>query len=159
MILLVVIIVGIIGLGVSIGSKNDENIGGWGAILEFAGHQKELYGGEINTTNNRMERTALLEALKAIKKDNQVILPYKLSEVEKNNYRQLLLILSILEARANAKALATSGTEITPENVEEGTVLPTIDAPETSNQEEFSENEYYCENCQTPTQSEVSPEN
>jgi len=58
------------------GNQNDENIGGWGAILEFAGHQKELYGGEINTTNNRMEMTALLEALKAIKKENQVIHVY-----------------------------------------------------------------------------------
>ena len=58
------------------GNQNDENIGGWGAILEFAGHRKELYGGEINTTNNRMEMTALLEALKAIKKPDQVVHVY-----------------------------------------------------------------------------------
>jgi ribonuclease HI len=55
------------------GNQNDTNIGGWGAILEFGEHQKELYGGELNTTNNRMEMTALLEAFKAIKKENQTI--------------------------------------------------------------------------------------
>lgn len=55
------------------GNQNDENIGGWGAILEFGEHTKELYGGEINTTNNRMEMTALLKAFEAIKKDNQTV--------------------------------------------------------------------------------------
>ena len=55
------------------GNQSDENLGGWGAILEFGEAQKELYGSEENTTNNRMEMTALLEAFKAIKKDNQTI--------------------------------------------------------------------------------------
>ena len=41
--------------------------GGWGAILEFMGHEKELSGGEENTTNNRMELTAVIEGLKALK--------------------------------------------------------------------------------------------
>ncbi len=55
------------------GNQSDENFGGWGAILEFGEAQKELYGSQANTTNNRMEMTALLEAFKAIKKDNQTI--------------------------------------------------------------------------------------
>ena len=55
------------------GNQSDENLGGWGAILEFGGHEKELYGSERNTTNNRMEMTALLEAFKALKKDGQII--------------------------------------------------------------------------------------
>ena len=55
------------------GNQHNKNFGGWGAILEFAGHTKELCGGEADTTNNRMEMTALLEALKAVKKDGQVI--------------------------------------------------------------------------------------
>ena len=38
--------------------------GGWGAILRYKGQEKELSGGEANTTNNRMEMTALLEALR-----------------------------------------------------------------------------------------------
>jgi ribonuclease HI len=40
--------------------------GGWGAILEFKGREKELFGGEAATTNNRMELTAAIEALKAL---------------------------------------------------------------------------------------------
>lgn len=55
------------------GNQHDKNFGGWGAVLEYAGHTKELCGSEADTTNNRMEMTALLEALKAVKKDGQVI--------------------------------------------------------------------------------------
>ena len=38
--------------------------GGWGAILEYMGHEKELSGGEETTTNNRMELTAVIQGLK-----------------------------------------------------------------------------------------------
>jgi len=41
--------------------------GGWGAILEYMGHEKELSGGERNTTNNRMELTAVIKGLSALK--------------------------------------------------------------------------------------------
>ena len=41
--------------------------GGWGAILEYNGVQKELSGGESLTTNNRMELTAVIEGLRALK--------------------------------------------------------------------------------------------
>ena len=41
--------------------------GGWGAILECEGHRKELSGGEASTTNNRMELTAVIEGLSALK--------------------------------------------------------------------------------------------
>ncbi len=41
--------------------------GGWGAILEFNGVEKELSGGEPDTTNNRMELTAVIRALQALK--------------------------------------------------------------------------------------------
>ena len=41
--------------------------GGWGAILEYMGTEKELSGGEESTTNNRMELTAVIEALQALK--------------------------------------------------------------------------------------------
>ena len=41
--------------------------GGWGAILEFNGVEKELSGGEANTTNNRMELTAVIRGLQALK--------------------------------------------------------------------------------------------
>lgn len=59
--------------GACSGNQNETNTGGWGAILEYGEHVKELYGGESNTTNNRMEMTALLEALQALKKEGQVI--------------------------------------------------------------------------------------
>jgi ribonuclease HI len=41
--------------------------GGWGAVLMYGGHRKELSGGEKMTTNNRMELTAVIEALRALK--------------------------------------------------------------------------------------------
>ena len=41
--------------------------GGWGAILMYGQHQRELSGGEANTTNNRMELTAVIEALSILK--------------------------------------------------------------------------------------------
>lgn len=42
--------------------------GGWGAILRYGGHEKELKGGERLTTNNRMELTAAIMALEALKR-------------------------------------------------------------------------------------------
>ncbi len=41
--------------------------GGWGAVLRYKGIEKELSGGEQNTTNNRMELTAVIKALEALK--------------------------------------------------------------------------------------------
>lgn len=40
--------------------------GGWGAVLRFKGHEKELYGGESETTNNRMELMAAIRALESL---------------------------------------------------------------------------------------------
>lgn len=48
--------------------------GGWGAILRFQGVEKELSGGEANTTNNRMELSAAIEGLEALKEPCQVTL-------------------------------------------------------------------------------------
>jgi len=47
--------------------KGNPGLGGWGAVLIFGEHQKHLKGGEKITTNNRMEMTAVIEALKALK--------------------------------------------------------------------------------------------
>ena len=46
--------------------------GGWGAILRYGGHEKELCGGEALTTNNRMELTAAIEALEALSRPCRV---------------------------------------------------------------------------------------
>ena len=48
--------------------------GGWGAILIFGEHKKELSGGECRTTNNRMELTAAIQGLEALKEPCQVAL-------------------------------------------------------------------------------------
>ena len=48
--------------------------GGWGALLEWKGHEKELKGGEAETTNNRMELKAAIEALNALKRSSDVTL-------------------------------------------------------------------------------------
>ena len=42
--------------------------GGWGALLQAGATEKELWGGERNTTNNRMELTAVIRALEALKR-------------------------------------------------------------------------------------------
>ena len=46
--------------------------GGWGAVLSYNGHEKELSGGEANTTNNRMELCAVIFALEALKEPCRV---------------------------------------------------------------------------------------
>jgi ribonuclease HI len=47
--------------------RGNPGSGGWGASLNYNGKRKEIYGGEPETTNNRMEMTAVIEALKALK--------------------------------------------------------------------------------------------
>ena len=48
--------------------------GGWGAILRYKGTEKELFGGEADTTNNRMEMMAAISALEALKRPSNVAL-------------------------------------------------------------------------------------
>ena len=48
--------------------KGNPGPGGWGVFLQSGDHVKELCGGELNTTNNRMELTAVIEGLNALKK-------------------------------------------------------------------------------------------
>lgn len=57
-------------------------------MLEYGDYRKELYGGELNTTNNRMEMTALLEALNALKKEGLVIEVFSDSSYLMNCFRQ-----------------------------------------------------------------------
>tara|TARA_B100000902_G_C27146797_1_gene831555 strand:+ start:288 stop:719 length:432 start_codon:yes stop_codon:yes gene_type:complete len=42
--------------------------GGWGVLLRFGSEEKQLFGGEMETTNNRMELTAVIEALSALRR-------------------------------------------------------------------------------------------
>lgn len=73
--------------GACSGNQNDENVGGWGCVLEYAGVEKELCGGEINTTNNRMELTALIEALSALKESGLCLRIYSDSSYLVNCFR------------------------------------------------------------------------
>ncbi len=54
--------------------KGNPGPGGWGALLKYGANEKELWGGEDNTTNNRMELMAAIEGLKALTRPCQVIL-------------------------------------------------------------------------------------
>ncbi|QHI72281.1 ribonuclease H family protein [Aminipila terrae] len=74
--------------GACSGNQNDNNIGGWGCVLEYGEHQKELFGGQADTTNNRMEMTALIEALSAVKKQNQTIEVFSDSSYLMNCFRE-----------------------------------------------------------------------
>jgi ribonuclease HI len=63
--------------------KGNPGRGGWGALLRWGEHEKELFGGEPLTTNNRMELTAVIEALSALKQRCSVAL-YTDSEYVRN---------------------------------------------------------------------------
>jgi ribonuclease HI len=52
--------------------KGNPGPGGWGALLAYDGRERELYGGEPMTTNNRMELTAVIRALEALKRPSAV---------------------------------------------------------------------------------------
>lgn len=54
--------------------KGNPGVGGWGAFLQANGAQKDLFGGELNTTNNRMELRAVIEALSILKRPCQITL-------------------------------------------------------------------------------------
>lgn len=67
--------------------KGNPGPGGWGVILHYGDEKKELWGGEAETTNNRMELTAAIEALSALKKPCVVDL-YTDSTYVKNGIQQ-----------------------------------------------------------------------
>lgn len=52
--------------------KGNPGPGGWGVVLQHGDHEKTLFGGEQQTTNNRMELTAAIEGLQALKRDCRV---------------------------------------------------------------------------------------
>lgn len=54
--------------------KGNPGRGGWGALLIAGEHRRELFGGEPNTTNNRMELKAVIEALNVLKRPCEIVL-------------------------------------------------------------------------------------
>ncbi|MCF6764679.1 ribonuclease HI [Thiotrichales bacterium 19S3-7] len=67
--------------------KGNPGVGGWGVLLKYKNKTKKLYGGEKNTTNNQMELTAAIEALKCLKQSSLVDL-YTDSTYVKNGILQ-----------------------------------------------------------------------
>lgn len=53
--------------------KGNPGKGGWGVLLKYRGVEKEIYGGEVLTTNNRMELTAAIRALEALKRSGSLV--------------------------------------------------------------------------------------
>ncbi|MFO1301086.1 MAG: ribonuclease HI [Burkholderiaceae bacterium] len=53
--------------------KGNPGPGGWGALLCWGGHERELFGGEPATTNNRMELTAVIRGLAALKRSTRAV--------------------------------------------------------------------------------------
>ena len=78
--------------------------GGWGAIFESGGHRKEIKGGETQTTNNRMELTAAIEALEALKQPSHVEL------YTDSNYLRGGITQWIKKWKVNGKVASTRGT-------------------------------------------------
>lgn len=74
--------------GACSGNQNDENYGGYGAILEFNGVQKEIYGAEKNTTNNRMELCAVINALSLLKRNQLTVHIFSDSSYVINCFKQ-----------------------------------------------------------------------
>ena len=64
--------------------------GGWGALLIWNGHEKEIYGGEAKTTNNRMEMLAVIKALEAVKDKTRPIALYTDSKYVQQGIEQWL---------------------------------------------------------------------
>ena len=54
--------------------KGNPGACGWGVLLRYGGHEKELFGGEAQTTNNRMELTAVLSGLKTLNRPCDVVI-------------------------------------------------------------------------------------
>jgi ribonuclease HI len=69
--------------------KGNPGPGGWGALLQSGRHERELFGGEAHTTNNRMELTAVIRALGALTRRSHVEL-YTDSEYVKNGITEWL---------------------------------------------------------------------
>ena len=67
--------------------KGNPGKGGWGVLMRYGNHEKELFGGEAHTTNNRMELTAIIQGLAALKRPCAVVI-YTDSQYVKNGMEQ-----------------------------------------------------------------------
>lgn len=71
--------------------KGNPGRGGWGVLLIAGEHRKEIYGGDPDTTNNKMELLAAIECLKAMKKENTQITINTDSQYVKNGITKWII--------------------------------------------------------------------
>ena len=83
--------------------KGNPGPGGWGVLLQSGEVRKELFGGELNTTNNRMEIMAVIEALSALKRPCHVTL-YLDSEYVRKGITEWIALWKARGWRTAAKA-------------------------------------------------------
>ena len=69
--------------------RGNPGVGGWAALLRRGTHEKEILGAEAHTTNNRMELTAVIRALEALKRECKVAV-YTDSQYVRNGIREWL---------------------------------------------------------------------
>lgn len=74
--------------GACSGNQSERNIGGWGCILRYGSQEKELWDGELNTTNNRMELSAPIAGLSALKEKGLRVMIFSDSSYLVNCFRQ-----------------------------------------------------------------------
>lgn len=55
------------------GARKGDMVGGWGCLIRYGRHTKEIFGGERDTTNNRMEMMGVIEGLRALTRDGLTI--------------------------------------------------------------------------------------
>lgn len=55
------------------GARKQDKVGGWGCLIRYGRHTKEIFGGERDTTNNRMEMMGVIEGLRALTRDGLTI--------------------------------------------------------------------------------------
>ena len=84
--------------------KGNPGPGGWGVFLRAGGHEKELWGGERETTNNRMELTAVIEALASLKRRCRVTL-HTDSQYVRNGITTIEEVLRVSQTEEHMKAL------------------------------------------------------
>ena len=107
--------------------KGNPGPGGWGAWLRSGGHERELFGGEPLTTNNRMELTAVIESLTALTKPCDVELFTDSQYVRKgitewiHNWKRARLADRGQEAREERRAVASDWTRLRPGTASSGT--------------------------------------
>lgn len=94
------------------GNGSELNVGGWGCVLIYGQHQKELYGGAKATTNNIMELTAAIEGLKALKNKELTVNIFSDSAYVVNCFREKWYVKWQMNGWRNSKKEPVENKEL-----------------------------------------------